>query len=49
MEGKKRALEIALEQVEKQYGKGTIMQLGQKAASMKIDIIPTGALTLDLA
>ena len=49
MEGKKRALEIALEQVEKQYGKGTIMQLGQKAASMKIDVIPTGALTLDLA
>jgi len=49
MDGKKRALELALEQVEKQYGKGTIMQLGAKAASMKVDAISTGALTLDLA
>ncbi len=49
MDGKKRALELALEQVEKQYGKGTIMQLGAKAASLKVEAIPTGALTLDLA
>ncbi len=48
-DGKKKALSLALEQVEKQYGKGTIMQLGKKAAGVKIEHIPTGALTLDLA
>ncbi|MFH1037056.1 MAG: recombinase RecA [PVC group bacterium] len=47
--GKKKALSLALEQVEKQYGKGTIMQLGQQAADIKIEHIPTGALTLDIA
>jgi recombination protein RecA len=48
-EGKKRALGLALEHLEKQYGKGTIMQLGKKAASAKVEHISTGALTLDLA
>ena len=46
---KKKALSLALEQVEKQYGKGAIMQLGRHAADIKIEHIPTGALTLDLA
>ncbi|MDP8215402.1 MAG: recombinase RecA [Candidatus Euphemobacter frigidus] len=46
---KKKALSLALEQVEKQYGKGVIMQLGHHAASVKIDHISTGSLTLDLA
>ena len=48
-EGKKKALSLALEQVEKQFGKGTIMQLGKQAADIKIGHIPTGALTLDIA
>ena len=48
-EGKKKALSLALEQVEKQYGKGTIMQLGKQAADIKIGHISTGALTLDIA
>ncbi len=46
---KKKALSLALEQVEKQYGKGTIMQLGQQSADIKVGHIPTGALTLDIA
>lgn len=49
LEGKKKALSLALEQVEKQYGKGTIMQLGKEAANVKVEHISTGALTLDLA
>jgi recombination protein RecA len=48
-EQKKKALSLALEQVEKQYGKGTIMQLGRASADIKIGHIPTGALTLDIA
>ncbi len=48
-EQKKKALSLALEQVEKQYGKGTIMQLGKAAADVRIGYIPTGALTLDIA
>jgi len=48
-EGKKKALSLALEQVEKQYGKGTIMQLGAQSADLKVGHIPTGALTLDIA
>ena len=48
-EGKKKALSLALEQVEKQYGKGTIMQLGKQAADIKIGHISTGSLTLDIA
>ena len=48
-EGKKRALGLALEHLEKQYGKGTIMQLGKKAATVPVEHISTGALTLDMA
>ncbi|MEA1926775.1 MAG: recombinase RecA [Candidatus Auribacterota bacterium] len=48
-EGKKKALSLALEQVEKQYGKGTIMQLGKQSANIKVGFIPTGSLTLDIA
>ena len=47
--GKKKALSLALEHIEKQFGKGTVMQLGTKAASLKVEHIPTGALSLDLA
>ena len=47
--GKEKALSLALEHLEKQFGKGTVMQLGEKAANTKIDVIPTGTLALDLA
>ena len=45
---KKKALETALQQIEKNFGKGTVMRLGDKA-EMNVDAIPTGSLTLDLA
>ena len=45
---KKKALETALQQIEKNFGKGTVMRLGDKA-EMNVDSIPTGSLTLDLA
>ena len=46
---KLKALESALAQIEKQYGKGSVMKLGDKGANMKIETIPTGSLSLDLA
>jgi recombination protein RecA len=45
---RKEALEAALNQIEKQFGKGAIMRLGD-AAKMNIDVIPTGILALDVA
>lgn len=45
---KKKALELAIGQIEKSFGKGAICRLGQ-AATQKIECIPTGALSLDLA
>ena len=45
---KKKALETALAQIEKDFGKGTIMKLGENT-HMQVDYIPTGSLTLDLA
>ncbi|MGE5599067.1 MAG: recombinase RecA [Bacteroidota bacterium] len=46
---KQKALEIVLGQIEKEYGKGAIMRLGEATAKMNIGVIPTGALSLDLA
>ena len=46
---KLKALESALAQIEKQYGKGSVMKLGDKGVNMQIETIPTGALSLDLA
>ena len=46
---KNRALEAALSQIEKSYGKEAIMKLGERSAKMKVEVIPTGALSLDLA
>ncbi|RKX96689.1 MAG: recombinase RecA [Spirochaetes bacterium] len=46
---KNRALETALVSIEKQFGKGSIMKLGQKDTDLDIDVIPTGSLTLDIA
>ena len=45
---KKKALETALGQIEKQFGKGSVMKLGEYQA-MNIEAIPTGALSLDIA
>ncbi|HYM51690.1 MAG TPA: recombinase RecA [Candidatus Limnocylindrales bacterium] len=49
MSEKDRALTAALSQIERSYGKGAIMKLGEAAAQRNIDVIPTGALTLDMA
>ncbi len=46
---KMKALDAVLLQIEKQYGKGSIMRLGDEAGQTEIDVIPTGCLTLDLA
>ena len=46
---KKKAVELTVGQIEKQFGEGAIMRLGDDAARMKIAAIPTGALALDLA
>jgi len=48
-EEKLRALDAALSQIEKQYGKGSVMKLGDKGANMQIETTPTGSLSLDLA
>ncbi|MGE4589403.1 MAG: DNA recombination/repair protein RecA, partial [Acidaminococcaceae bacterium] len=43
---KTKALEIAMRQIEKDFGKGSIMKLGEAGAKMNIETIPTGALSL---
>ncbi|MBQ9791708.1 MAG: recombinase RecA [Clostridia bacterium] len=48
-ETKKKLLEQAILQIEKQFGKGSIMKLGDSAAQNGIEVIPTGCLTLDYA
>jgi recombination protein RecA len=46
---KERALDLAIGQIEKQFGKGSIMRLGEVSAKMAVESIPTGSLSLDLA
>src|SRR4030043_1584221 len=46
---KDRAMDLAIGQIEKQYGIGSIMSLGERSAKVKVDAIPTGSLSLDLA
>ena len=46
---KEKALEIALAQIEKQFGKGAIMKLGDNSANLNISAIPTGCIDLDIA
>ena len=48
-EEKQRALEAAVAQIEKSYGKGSIMKLGDPSVQMNIETVPTGSLSLDLA
>ena len=45
---KGKALELAISQIEKRFGKGSVMKLGEKTAA-PIDVIPSGSLALDLA
>lgn len=47
--GKKKALELALAQIEKQFGDGSIMTLGKHSAAKEVNVIKTGAITLDIA
>ena len=46
---KLKALDAAISQIEKQYGKGSIMKLGDNSAHMNVETIPTGSLSLDIA
>jgi recombination protein RecA len=48
-QAKKKALELATAQIEKQFGAGSIMTLGKKSASKEIEVIKTGATSLDVA
>lgn len=46
---KNKALEAALSQIDKQFGKGTVMRLGDSANNMEVSVIPTGSMNLDIA
>ncbi len=48
-EDKLRALDAAISQIEKQYGKGSVMKLGDTSNMMKVETVPTGSLSLDIA
>lgn len=46
---REKALQLAIGQIEKQFGKGSVMKLGEASARMAVEAIPTGSLALDLA
>ncbi len=46
---KLKALDAAITQIEKAYGKGSVMKLGDSSANMNIETVPTGSLSLDIA
>ena len=46
---KEKALDLAIGQIEKQFGKGSIMRLGEASAKLAVESIPTGSISLDLA
>lgn len=48
-EDKLKALDTAIAQIEKQYGKGSVMKLGDNSANMNVETVPTGSLSLDIA
>ena len=48
-EERDKALDAALAQIQKQFGKGAVMRLGDDSARMNIEAIPTGSMSLDLA
>lgn len=49
MDGKKKALESVMTQIEKQYGKGSIMRLGDESTKMHMDVISSGCMAIDIA
>ena len=49
MKARDAALSGALQQIERQFGKGSVMRMGDEGAQVKVNAIPTGALALDLA
>ena len=48
-EEKQKALEAALGNIEKQFGKGSVMKLGYSSSHMQVEAVPTGCLSLDIA
>ena len=48
-EEKQKALEAALGNIEKQFGKGSVMKLGDSSSHMQVEAVPTGCLSLDIA
>jgi len=46
---KEKALDLAITQIDKQYGIGSVMSLGERLSKVKVEVIPTGSLSLDLA
>ena len=48
-EDKRKALDAALSKIEKDFGKGSVMKLGEQAGAMQVETIPTGSLSLDIA
>jgi recombination protein RecA len=46
---KTKALDLALQQIEKQFGKGAIMKLGEESAMVAVEVIPSGSIALDMA
>ena len=48
-EEKLKALDAAISNIEKQFGKGSVMKLGDSTANMNVECIPTGSLSLDIA
>ena len=48
-EDKLKALDAAIAQIERQYGKGSVMKLGDNSANMNVEVVPTGSLSLDIA
>ena len=49
MSDRQKALDTAVLQIEKQFGKGSIMRLGESSAAQGLEVIPTGSLSLDIA
>ena len=49
MSDKQKALDLALAHIERQFGKGSIMKLGEASAKLNIEVVPTGSLALDIA
>ncbi|MBO9359586.1 MAG: recombinase RecA [Thermomicrobium sp.] len=46
---RQKALELAISQIERSFGKGAIMRMGEDSSKLQVDVIPTGAIALDLA